>query len=59
MYNPIDLKKGRLKALLGGRPFDNKDIVSSEVEIVDYNSRSRSEGKIRRVFDTRIQDPIV
>jgi len=36
-----------------------KLIVSSEVEIVNYNSLSKSEPKIRRVFDARIKDSIV
>ncbi|MDW7644486.1 MAG: ATP-binding cassette domain-containing protein [Desulfuromonadales bacterium] len=34
-------------------------MVSADLELVDYGSLPRSEGKSKRVFDTRIQDEIV
>jgi len=37
----------------------HKVMVTPELEVVDYASLPRSERKTRRVFDTRIQDPVV
>ncbi len=37
----------------------HKVMVTPEVEVVDYGSLPRSERKTKRVFDSRIQDPVV
>jgi phenylacetate-CoA ligase len=41
------------------RQVKKKLLVSAEVAVVDYGSLPRSVRKSQRVFDTRIQDPIV
>jgi phenylacetate-coenzyme A ligase PaaK-like adenylate-forming protein len=36
-----------------------KVMVTPEIEVVDYGWLPRSERKTKRVFDSRIQDPVV